>query len=404
MGLVLLGQSGRAAKIARCTLTPMGLPEFTKDDVSLVVEVIVLQFGNVVRILAALPDRIFHPGPHRILRRLSIRITHKRPIILLVTTVNDTIIVQISLGNPPSLQRQEVRPLGTVELSAEVPEVVSVSNAGEGGDLLEGEEFHDLVCPVAAARCLGRSGHPGHAAFAAVVAFGHPVAVNGAETEGRAAHSSSIGSLYALANIHRSTRLLITHVWSRTCSVFTRAPRKPWQVIIETIEPHDTIVCGKTPFSHNDGAELSFHQSNLFLLRARIVVERETIGGVHPRLVDVSIQCTIRASLHKSTPSINSKPKRIVHNKLPIGRLLLHDQIRIPVKLLQQLQRSQFPRLIHRLDTLHSRMTRIQIHNHLDHLQRMRNVIVIDRSIINRMGIELSHPIRSTDGPMLERR
>mmetsp|Transcript_30872 Transcript_30872/g.55943 ORF Transcript_30872/g.55943 Transcript_30872/m.55943 type:complete len:255 (+) Transcript_30872:1324-2088(+) len=93
-----------------------------------------------------------------------------------------------------------------------------------------------------------------------------------------------------------------------------------------------------------------------------------------------------------------------MYNKLPIRRLRLHNQIRIPVKFLQQLQRSQLPRFIHRLHSQQGRMIMIPIHYPFNHLQRMLNIIVIDRSIIDLVGIKFAHPIRRSDGPVLERR
>mmetsp|Transcript_26423 Transcript_26423/g.55790 ORF Transcript_26423/g.55790 Transcript_26423/m.55790 type:complete len:352 (+) Transcript_26423:1165-2220(+) len=332
---VLFLQRGRSAKIACSTLSTMSVPKFRVDGIRLIVQVIAVQFVQILGTLPLLLEGVCHSTSDTILGCIPIGHTNKRPSILTMTRVHNTFIIQIPLGNPSTFQCQHVRPLRFVEVSTKVPKVESVTNAREGANLLERKEFHDLVRSIATAGGLGRGHDPGHTALAAIVAFSHPVTIDGTETEGWSTHSGSVGSLHRFANINWSSRLFVSHVGIRAGDVLARTPWKSWQVIIETIEPHGTIVRGKTPLSHDDRTKLSFHEGNLLLLRTSVVVEGETRRWIHPGLVDVGIQSTVRATLHKPTPSLGSKPKRIMHNKLPIRRLFLHNQIGIPIKCLQ---------------------------------------------------------------------
>ena len=61
------------------------------------------------------------------------------------------------------------------------------------------------------------------------------------------------------------------------------------EVVVESVEPHRAIVRGEAPLPDDDGSELALHERDLLLLGARVVVEGQAGGGVHPRLVDAEM-------------------------------------------------------------------------------------------------------------------
>ena len=111
------------------------------------------------------------------------------------------------------------------------------------------------------------------------------------------------GRLSSLGSSEKS--LLSSRFQVRQCRVLGMSRFR----LTESIQPHGTIVSCQTPLAYNDRTEFTLHQCNLFLLCASILEEGKTGCGVHPRLVDVGIQCAIGTSLHEATPNIRSKPK-----------------------------------------------------------------------------------------------
>ena len=60
------------------------------------------------------------------------------------------------------------------------------------------------------------------------------------------------------------------------------------------------------------------------------------------------------------------------------------------------------PRLVHGLQPKHGRMTPIQLHDLLQHLQGVLNILPINFINLQAGSIEVPHPTCRSDGPMLE--
>ena len=84
------------------------------------------------------------------------------------------------------------------------------------------------------------------------------------------------------------------------------------EVVVESVEPHRAIVRGEAPLPDDDGSELALHERDLLLLGARVVVEGQAGGGVHPRLVDAetmflcSVEGTIVSAGYDSNECVSS--------------------------------------------------------------------------------------------------
>ena len=248
------------------------------------------------------------------------------------------------------------------------------------------------------------------------------------ETKARTTHTSSKRPLNRLARIDWSSRLLGSHVRVTAGNVFAGQTRETRQIVIETIQPHGTIVRRQGPFPNNDRTEFTLHLGNDVLLAACVSVKVITRRRVIPRLVNVSIQSTTRATefqqrvrrlqqyldmyqqcqiihspSHEASPYISSESKRVMYNVSPVRSVLLHNEVAIPVKLFQFLNGSVFPGFVDGLQPENSWMTGIRCDNFLNNFQGVLDIVVVDFRIVNCLQIKLAHPLGRSNGPVFKR-
>lgn len=129
----------------------------------------------------------------------------------------------------------------------------------------------------------------------------------------------------------------------------------------------------------------------------------------------LGVQRSIGTSFHESAPRLGREPERVMYDKLkqndgwsegnhpgspketcthlPVVCLPLHDQVRIPVKPLEEMQRRQLPRLVHGLYPKHRGMAGVHLDNRLDDPQRMFDVRAVDGSVFEGDRIKVSNPV-----------
>lgn len=110
----------------------------------------------------------------------------------------------------------------------------------------------------------------------------------------------SVRPLKSFGRIHRRSWLVRPHVRIGTRRILARQARKTGQVVVESIEPHGTIICGQGPLSNHDRTELTFHGRDHGFLAAGICVEADAAVWITPRLVNMSVERTLRATVHKT--------------------------------------------------------------------------------------------------------
>lgn len=93
------------------------------------------------------------------------------------------------------------------------------------------------------------------------------------------------------------------------------------QVVIETVQPHRTIVRGKRPLT-NDEWHLHglFHGAHTRTEGAGLVVVVIDSPGAIPRLIYMCVHHRIGATLHETLPRRRITTERVVHHKLPVRR------------------------------------------------------------------------------------
>ena len=123
--------------------------------------------------------------------------------------------------------------------------------------------------------------------------FLQPVSRGGTQSKDGSTHTCSVGALVRLGGIGRCSWLdSFSHVGIRAGNVLAGKTRETWQVVIEAIQPHGTVVGGQTPFSNNHWTKGSFHIGNSTLLAACIRVKSNARIGIAPSLINVCIQRT----------------------------------------------------------------------------------------------------------------
>mmetsp|Transcript_1721 Transcript_1721/g.2801 ORF Transcript_1721/g.2801 Transcript_1721/m.2801 type:complete len:343 (-) Transcript_1721:794-1822(-) len=310
------------------------------------------------------------------------------------------IALKRALRNPPAFGSQHVTPCRLFHIRAEVPKVETVTTTRKGQNLLTSQICHHLVGTIAARGSFRRSMFPVRAFCHVFLVLLHPIATDGAITPGWTRYTGSIWSEVWLALIERRAWLIGSHVRWRTRYGFAWQHGISRHIIIEPIEPHGTIIRCQGPFADDDGTKMFLHGSNAGLPCTCISVETVAGGWRLPSLVNVRVQSTIGTSIHKSSPDIHIKSERIMHDKLPKRRRPLHNQVPIPIKLLQHINGRELPRFINGLQPQNGRMFLVTIHQIRNRCQSMIDVGLIDLRIAKGGKVECAQPLRGTNRPV----
>ena len=156
---------------------------------------------------------------------------------------------------------------------------------------------HHCIGVIQERRSLGRRTYPITTSLRIARAFFHPVSAYRTQSKRRPRHTGAVRSKHWLCWIYGCARLSFAHVGIGTRNVLARETWKTRQIVVESIQPHGTIVCRQRPLSHNDWSKFSLHVSNCAFGSAGILKVSKPTVWVSPCLVDVSIKSTLRTVL-----------------------------------------------------------------------------------------------------------